>query len=64
MMSDLENMDVMLGVSSRNELEKNHEDKNLEADHESNGLQVVGRWTHGPLLNFYLHGFSLIHSLN
>ena len=36
LMSDVENLDVMLGSFSRNEIESNSEERNAEADLESN----------------------------
>ena len=42
-MSDVENLDVMLGSCSRNELESNSEDRNVEVALESNrpGQDVI-----------------------
>ena len=36
-MSDVDNLDVMLGSYARNELESNSEDRNVEVDVESKG---------------------------
>ena len=52
-MSDVENLDVMLGSCSRNELESNSEDRNVEVALESNrpGQDVIQNDQFRSLLN-------------
>ena len=54
MMSDTENLDIMLGTYSRNELESNSKERNNEVDHESDRTRhdlVQNGEDFRPLLN-------------